>query len=300
MTKDRYLLTAVVPVSAMANKLQNFMLWVDKSPAELRIIVVHDWRDSATGEELRKIIEGKANVDFIEGKFGSPGAARNAGLERVKTEWTVFWDSDDLPNVSATLTAIEKSNKNTDMIITSFSVKSLISNKTIRESHSPVKGIKNQLEYLANDPGIWRIIFRTKNIVRLVFPEIMIGEDVKFISDALDNCHEILFLHDLTYTYYRDVQGQLTADHKHIFEIIPLIESLDKHWQSSEAEKYFVVPLIVKQYLSYVKHSGFNMETTKKLIRSAPIKRHTFQAFISFAILIFIRFREKIKYKYNK
>ena len=56
MLNNKFILTAIVPVSAMANKLQNFRNWVEESPLELKIIVVHDWRDSETGEELRKII----------------------------------------------------------------------------------------------------------------------------------------------------------------------------------------------------------------------------------------------------
>jgi glycosyltransferase involved in cell wall biosynthesis len=294
MINNKYLLTAIVPVSAMANKLQNFKFWVDKSPAELKIIVVHDWRDSATGDELKQIIEGKVNIELIEGKFGSPGAARNAGLERVDTVWTVFWDSDDLPEPYRVIELLNKQKTNSQIIITSFRIQSLLTQKIIRVSTCPKGSTKRQLNYLANDPGIWRVIFRTELIRNLKFSKLKMGEDVLFLAAALDAGSEPIFLNEITYTYFRDVPNQLTEDNRYVADLYTFLRLLDSKYKQNRIEAYFVVPLAVKQTFSLIKHRGLNIQNMKVFSEIRVYRKHFLIFSVSVMLLISTRLQEKI------
>ena len=96
------LLTAIVPVTKMAGKLQHFEEWLSICRGlPIEIIVCHDVQDDQTGPELTKIFESlnlENKLIFLEGTYDSAGLARNAGIPLASGEWIVFWDSDDLPD----------------------------------------------------------------------------------------------------------------------------------------------------------------------------------------------------------
>ena len=104
------MLTAIVPVSGMAGRLHNLENWLSTiHDLDIQIIIIHDHRDSETERQLLSIL-GTINspkIAYLSGAFGSPGAARNAGLERVDSKFVCFWDSDDLPQPQSILSDLE-------------------------------------------------------------------------------------------------------------------------------------------------------------------------------------------------
>ena len=107
--KRKYELSIIVPVTKMHGRLDNFKKMVeDISNLSIQLIVVHDIDDDKTGRELQIILKNNANIKLIEGKYGSAGGARNAGLELVDSEWIGFWDSDDKPQVKQYLDLVAK------------------------------------------------------------------------------------------------------------------------------------------------------------------------------------------------
>ena len=192
-----HLLTAIVPVSKMSGRLENFASWITKVSPNIKVIVVHDRQDNETGRELQEIINPNRHIKYIEGEFGSAGAARNAGLAYADTLWTTFWDSDDIPDTLSVLEILERVFEHTDVIVSSFIVRSMEIDEPIRRSTPPVGSLKNKLNYLAKDPGIWRVIFRTETILDLRFTDLKMGEDVLFLAKALDKSEVINFESEL-------------------------------------------------------------------------------------------------------
>lgn len=293
MQNSEYILTAIVPVSAMSGKLQNFQSWTTNIPQNIKIVVVHDRRDDATGEELKSIIAGKSNIQYIEGIYGTAGLARNAGLATSDSKWTTFWDSDDLPEPNHVLKVIKSQVREFDMIVTSFKVMSAISKKEIRISQCPVINEKQQLRYLANDPGLWRIIFKTDVISKIKFTNLKIAEDVQFLMMALNASNRINFTRDITYNYFRDVSGQLTSDARHIAEVKEFLVFADRKYQTSDIERNFIVPIVIKQGLSLIKYEKKKIKTLSELIRKRVLLRHPVATGEATLSIIKIRVLEK-------
>ena len=156
------LLSVIVPISNMAGKLNQLSAWVTKSLNKpIQIIIIHDIADEATGMELKELIHKNklSHVVLIEGKYGNPGYARNAGLEVATGEWCVFWDSDDKPFVSSILLALTEVNLEDEVIIGRFNIRNCLDG-SVREGCNNITSYK----HIAMNPGIWRMIFRSKII----------------------------------------------------------------------------------------------------------------------------------------
>ena len=154
--KRKYELSIIVPVTKMHGRLDNFKKMVeDISDFSIQLIVVHDIDDDKTGRELQIILKNKMNIKLIEGKYGSAGDARNAGLELVESEWVGFWDSDDKPEVKQYLDLVAKIKEEQNLVgYGNFLKISAIPDKLQKSKNSfNVEGETNSLKPYKN-PGI--------------------------------------------------------------------------------------------------------------------------------------------------
>jgi glycosyltransferase involved in cell wall biosynthesis len=109
----------------MAGRLQVLEKWVSEISVNphIEIIVIHDFLDEATSDELHLICSNLQNVHLIEGRFGNPGSARNAGLSICRGKRVVFWDCDDEPNVTRFLGLLKSEEaKDSDVSIARFNI----------------------------------------------------------------------------------------------------------------------------------------------------------------------------------
>ena len=290
-----HLLTAIVPVSKMSGRLENFASWITKVSPNIKVIVVHDRQDNETGRELQEIINPNRHIKYIEGEFGSAGAARNAGLAYADTLWTTFWDSDDIPDTLSVLEILERVFEHTDVIVSSFIVRSMEIDEPIRRSTPPVGSLKNKLNYLAKDPGIWRVIFRTETILDLRFTDLKMGEDVLFLAKALDKSEVINFESEFTYTYFRNVPGQLTGNGIHTRELLKLLSHLNFHCQNKQIEVDFLIPLIAKQMISLLKQRVGIIDVLQRVAKIRANRQHPYKFMQSFVNIVLEYFYEKVQ-----
>ena len=97
---ESHFLTAIVPVGPahlLKNRLKNWAAEANRFSSELTLIIVLDSNDSKAIQQV--YLEGFVNADIIQGTFGSPGSARNAGLRNINSRWICFWDCDDEPKI---------------------------------------------------------------------------------------------------------------------------------------------------------------------------------------------------------
>ena len=76
-------LCVIVPLTRMSGRLTEISTWLKTLPQRnLRVVIVHDVQDEITSPELIVLIDSCADnrIILFEGKFGSPGNARNFGL----------------------------------------------------------------------------------------------------------------------------------------------------------------------------------------------------------------------------
>ena len=203
-----------MPITGPPSRINNLLSWlseVNKFNGE--VILVHDVSDSDTVKLLAKTqskIGNSFNLKIIEGKFGSPGAARNAGKRIAESTWVAFWDCDDIPNVKNVDQLIESSaGDELDFLCGSFDVVDVSSQKSVTQ-HINSGNPTTDLKQIALNPGIWRFVFKRTSIESVFFLEISMAEDQDFLMDFNLTKRSGRYSHLITYSYYRGEQGQLT------------------------------------------------------------------------------------------
>jgi glycosyltransferase involved in cell wall biosynthesis len=226
------LVSIVVPVSQMAGSLDNFKKWTTGLNQNYQLIVVHDIRDRITGTELQEHLSTKVFCPyiFIEDRYGSPGAARNAGKQLAQGKWIVFWDSDDLAYVEVIdrwlgRNADDPNNPVIDLIVFRFSRFDLVKNNVHEQQIWKEDTQKNELSWLTQ-PGIWRCLFRREITDDLLFPTVLMGEDQIFLIDVLKKGIQPIFSNDVAYQYITGRAGQSTKNKSLIGEMILSREQL--------------------------------------------------------------------------
>lgn len=214
------LLTAVVPVTLMANRLSLLEGWIKNcTEKSIEIILLHDIRDEETSQELKKIVSSnlKLNIVIFEEKFGSPGTAKNLGIEIANGEWITFWDSDDIPNVDAVLNVLnsELDKGNFEVIIGQFNVYDVTNSRLIERERND-----SSFSDVAMNPGIWRMLFRNDSIGDVRFPSFKMAEDQNFLSALQVPEKKTKFIDDILYTYHLGNLGQLTSQKSAVDEIL--------------------------------------------------------------------------------
>lgn len=212
---DEPLLTAIVPISLMAGRLERLDRWLSNVGSQpINIVLIHDVRDEQTQHELMSLLNRHKNLDinFISGEYGSPGSARNAGLRTELAKWVTFWDSDDIPNIQTFINAIADAGPSAEIIIGNFAVNTPTGIE-LNQHHG-------DLNKVAISPGIWRFIFKSAVIQNTFFTDARMGEDQVFLLETNFAKRNIMFVDSILYNYFKDSNLQLTSNQKAINEII--------------------------------------------------------------------------------
>lgn len=253
--KGKYELSIIVPVSKMYGRLSNFKKMVeDINNFSIQLIVVHDRADDETGRELQTILKSNTNTKFIEGKYGSAGAARNAGLGLVDSEWIGFWDSDDKPEVKRYLDLVAKIKEEQNSVGYGNFVK--ISAKPNKSKKFKIcfnfKNTVNSMEPIKN-PGIWRWIFASEVVKNTMFPNLKLGEDICFLFYILQKVDKISTTSQIVYKYFVDNPLQSTELLKNNTQIFLVIQFMYENFISSQKNQKIVLGLLVNQFYSSLK-----------------------------------------------
>ena len=207
---DKYLVDVVVPFADRIQNLEPLETWISREvlPKNFRVIFVHDVKSQDTaGKEITAMLSrlDPGNSIYIKGKYGSPGAARNAGLKKVTAPWICFWDSDDSPIPGEFLVMIENGVRNQSNVC--------VGKFEFKESQNQLQQIPsrgNSRVSVAMTPGFWRMAFTRESIGDVCFSNSRMGEDQLFLM-AIDFGNLSWYRHDaVVYRYIVGVDSQLT------------------------------------------------------------------------------------------
>lgn len=285
-SNSRKLLTVIVPITRMAGKLNFLESWLSAAiKANIQVILVHDIQDSDTSGEIHKLVRANAanNLQFIEGYFGSPGAARNQGIKEVVGDWVAFWDSDDQPSVENFVEMVRMAEREkADIAIGDF----LRTEHPIVELDAITRASQMNLDTVFRDPGLWRFAFRTKKINGLFFKDFLIGEDLIFLLESGYFSKEIFFFKKIVYRYSINVPGQATGSIKALNDYSRTLAYLGPKLNTVDSCVYLVTYL--KLLAGSLKHVGLraNLKLVLKTLRTIIFKPSMWPVFIKASRLL--------------
>jgi glycosyltransferase involved in cell wall biosynthesis len=296
MIANSKVLSVVVPITKMAGNLEHLETWLSEiDPGILEVFIIHDVQDSETGNELRGILAKLQlkEIKLIENSFGSPGAARNAGLILCSSPWIAFWDGDDFPLVDEFLAMILQAKKHdAEIAIGGFSITSDRRLDSLENVFLPSLG-----EWGSNipfNPGLWRWAFKREKIQEIKFNSFLMGEDQCFLFEIRPLTKKI-YIHSKSvyrYTIYRE--GQLTRDRKAINEIVLSLRYLVLMIQNRrEPLNYFELIIILKQSVTSMKKGKIStklyaMILLLKISLKAILNRNTSIITVMRSIFLFV------------
>lgn len=190
----------VIPVLMPSNHLQELRKNLNKTCDRVKIIYVLDCaRDYIP--EYEQDFSNNLKEKFVYGSFGSPGEARNAGLKVCTSDYVIFWDVDDLPEIETTCAVIR------DLSIDS--PEALVGKWTPLGNKETI--LSNQPIDVGNNPGLWRWIFKRSLIGQTKFTDLMWGEDQLFLAEILAKDPSILRVDAVLYRYNDKSSDSLTS-----------------------------------------------------------------------------------------
>ena len=243
----------------MAGRLHHLSSWITESSNKpIQIIIIHDIADQVTGIELKELLSKckHSNIVLIEGKYGNPGYARNAGLKVATGEWCVFWDSDDRPMVNSILLVLMETNLDDEIIIGKFNVRNCLDG-SVRQYYTQILSYKS----VAMNPGIWRMVFRSKIIHRSRFTNLRSGEDQVFLSQLnfVERKHK--YVNKVFYEYSIGQESQLTNSPQSLKDLPRASEIiLEKALQNSGDSLVFDLILIIRQQMTLLRRGNIGLK----------------------------------------
>ena len=232
----------------MAGRLDNLKLCISEcTDLPISFILIHDIQDNGTSSELKKILLDNVHLDIklIEGKYGSPGFARNAGLKEPLAPWVIFWDSDDVPKPQTVIDALKKAGNEPHLIIGDFFTNSSNEIREIRHS--------GKLSNVAMNPGLWRFIIRRDILSDVKFCSTRMGEDQIFLIDLNPESRNILFSDEIFYEYFLGDPLQLTSVQREIDEVEDaLVLAKNKLAQDVKLRTKFSRYILIKLFLTTI------------------------------------------------
>jgi glycosyltransferase involved in cell wall biosynthesis len=203
-------LSFVIPVHNMAGRLQNLEKSIESGKGlGVKFIIVHDFSQDSTQDELMAMKSNKQEMEIklISGSFGSPGKARNAGIEHVETTYAMFADSDDVFYIPEIARALLDKSACAQVIIGAYREIDFESKKSKVCQPSYPLHIN-----LAINPGIWRMIFETSVIKNKKFKDYRMAEDQLWLAEMEILDWEIELVDSIFYDYFANNKNSLTSN----------------------------------------------------------------------------------------
>jgi glycosyltransferase involved in cell wall biosynthesis len=258
----REILTAIVPIGPNHLLENRIKLWSQEANAFSDLLKVILVQDIPLKFEFLDLLADKykdlTNCEVISGNFGGPGAARNLGINISSTPWLCFWDSDDYPHIESVVNAVERATtEGSSVIIGAFN-----------RSRSDVKfyakndlSFSHSLETVANDPGIWRMVFNKNVINQNRFENIKMAEDQIFLLDLNLTSKEIFFAPSLLYTYFTAGQDKLTMNKNALNDLDSAIHKIIQRIQKDpKVLDFFNTRIVANIFRASIRNSSLRLK----------------------------------------
>lgn len=256
----KFLLTSIIPIGNMNGNLDILRSWITHiSNYSVRVVLVHDFKDESTALELKKLVSENLGLEIIQisGSFGSPGAARNRALSLVDSEWVAFWDCDDIPLLNNIFNAIDNSDDNVEILVGGFTTRNIDGSITSKR-HSKSPSTKS----VSINPGVWRMVFKSRLVSNIRFEELMLAEDHLYLSKVKFATRRVEFISNPFYEYYIGSLNQLTNNPLVLKDLIVASGKIldDLSDESSNEQTVFNLTLVLRQQITVLTRGDYRLK----------------------------------------
>lgn len=208
------LLSIVIPIHNTKEQYLRGCLgaFVEHRDPRIEVILVDDGSESTTCAILDDVVQHfQCQYQVLHQKCMGPNAARNAGLQHARGEYTYFIDSDDALNWNALQSVLRYlEGCSTDVVLVGVEVVS--SNEAKQDLTYGDHVMKNcdARTIVASAGPLWRQIQRTSMFAEYGIPlydEIMLGEDMASVVPILTHAKTIDSLPFLVYSHFNREQS---------------------------------------------------------------------------------------------
>lgn len=212
------LITAVIPTNNFKSYENNFrQLLTSLQNLQIEVILVLDSEDDETHKRVNAILDEfkTVSIKVVSGFFGSPGLARNAGMNIASSEWLAFWDFDDHIFPQRWIDMCNQAAGH-ELAIGSYEVLDIsdgsIYSHVIDEPEFP--------RAVALSPGIWRMLFWKKSLLDLQFSNYKMGEDQLFLAQYKFYEKKTYLHQEIVYRYVKGNLNQATSNQKLMTDLL--------------------------------------------------------------------------------
>jgi len=208
------LISVIVPVAVGRGPLDLLLSWLPRAlHLDFQVVVVLDGAEASNEVDIStlRMATRDPRLTIREGIYGSPGIARNAGLEVAVGKWIFFWDADDVPDVeNAKAMVTEAERLNATFAVGSFEWKFL--KPVFHTKLFSLNGSRaDNLTEIGLNPGLWRFAFQ-RNLISHKFSDIQMGEDQIFVLQNTEFSQNYLAFQEIIYCYITGNSFQQTSN----------------------------------------------------------------------------------------
>ena len=203
---------------------------------DFELLLIEDKSSDYSKGICREYIEKDHRVALLENNSENhgPGPTRNIGMEHAVGEFIFFMDADDWADQRLLECAVNRMQE-TNADIVQFGA--VYERNNGDKSHQyfwsgknliTKEDIKNDFSHFwkENRNSLWLHLFRREVVETIRFENIIIGEDISFIMDALCNAEKIAYIPKALY-HYRYVEN--STSHRWIENTIECREIIWNH-----------------------------------------------------------------------
>jgi glycosyltransferase involved in cell wall biosynthesis len=286
-------LSAIVPIKGVRKNSESLTRIINLA-AEFRIhlILVLDVPDESDIALMKVLVSqrGDSQAEVHQSHASSPGGARNLGMQYIKRDWLMFWDSDDCPQVENILMALSEINSEEipDVLIGEFALKDQVT--VINPSW---KSRTNLTQVLTKSPGLWRMIFRSSTVHDAFFPEIPLGEDQIFLWNYFSEFRKIGFTSRVLYSYNSNEEDSQSKKFSDIDSRITALKTLANNLENRQRITPDAYPIVINLIMSYL----ISVLKTRDFRGFRVLFRVIFSSIYRYRLYGFVNFIKVIKWR---
>lgn len=209
---------------------------LNQTYTDFELLLINDRSTDNSKEICKEYCQKDSRIALLENYSEShgPGPTRNIGLDYATGEYIYFMDSDDWMDMSLLQCSVSRMHE-TNADIVQFgatyerndgdsSEQYLWRGKDLLTKDEIKKDFSNY--WKKNRNSLWMHFFRREVVKTIKFENIIIGEDISYIMDALCNAERIAYIAKALY-HYRYVEG--STSHRWIKNTIECRETIWNH-----------------------------------------------------------------------